>query len=218
MTDPMAARGSDAKGFKGLKTLVTAVDIQRLAALSVDRSAASSNGHSSQSPNTNTAFQPPPKKAPPPQALQWALIVGGLLVLLAFCTHKGTSSNTPNSPADQTPAPSVAAPNDPSSSSAPSDPASSNYSSESKPDIGRGNILSEGEIRYCISEGIRLEAARAAIDKTNNHQIERFNTLIDDFNGRCSNYKYRQSDYDRAQQASSSEREMLVTQGEAEIQ
>ena len=60
---------------------------------------------------------------------------------------------------------------------------------ETRPPVGQGLTFTRAQIRYCVFQGQRLEAIRTLT--TTNYQIDRFNTLIDDFNSRCSNYRYR---------------------------
>lgn len=73
--------------------------------------------------------------------------------------------------------------------STPSLPIKNTNDLETRPPVGRGLLLNRSQVRYCIFQGQRLEKIRALTDK--NHQVKRFNGLIDDFNTRCSNYRYR---------------------------
>ena len=69
---------------------------------------------------------------------------------------------------------------------------------ETKPAAGGGQVLSRNEIRYCLSEKVRMEAMSDYVDATRRLHIERFNALVGDYNARCSNYRYRQSDMNSA--------------------
>lgn len=60
---------------------------------------------------------------------------------------------------------------------------------EIRPPVGQGLTLNRSQIRYCVFQGQRLETIRTLT--TTNNQIDRFNGLIDDFNSRCSSYRYR---------------------------
>lgn len=60
---------------------------------------------------------------------------------------------------------------------------------ELMPQIGQGLALNRSQVRYCVFQGRRLEAIRLLTDT--NNKIAQFNHLIDDFNSRCSNYRYR---------------------------
>ncbi|WMW64529.1 peptidoglycan-binding protein [Nitratidesulfovibrio liaohensis] len=65
-----------------------------------------------------------------------------------------------------------------------------------KPSVGTNNVLSVPEIRWCIRESIRLEAMRDVINA--NTGIDDFNRLVDDYNSRCGNYRYRQNSHSQA--------------------
>ncbi len=60
---------------------------------------------------------------------------------------------------------------------------------ESIPPIGQGLTLNRSQVRYCVFQGKRLDSMRSLANT--NRQINRFNGLIDDFNSRCANYRYR---------------------------
>lgn len=59
---------------------------------------------------------------------------------------------------------------------------------EVTPPVGQGRTLSTAQVRYCVFQGERLDAMRSIV--TTNYQISRFNSLIDDYNSRCSNFRY----------------------------
>lgn len=63
---------------------------------------------------------------------------------------------------------------------------------ETKPTSGPGATLGRSEVRYCIFQGKRLDLLRTMA--FTNSAIDKFNELAGDFNLRCSNYRYRQTD------------------------
>ncbi|EOE6875557.1 hypothetical protein [Citrobacter sedlakii] len=69
---------------------------------------------------------------------------------------------------------------------------------EQTPPIGTNLVLSRAQIKYCLAESIRLEAARGVLNSQNNSDTKLFNKYVDDYNRRCSSYRYRQNDYDIA--------------------
>lgn len=69
---------------------------------------------------------------------------------------------------------------------------------EQTPPVGTNLILSRAQIHYCLAESIRLEAARGVLNPQNNSDTKLFNEYVDDYNRRCSSYRYHQSDYDNA--------------------
>lgn len=64
-----------------------------------------------------------------------------------------------------------------------------NAAVETRPPVGQGLTLNRSQIRYCVFQGQRLETIRTLT--ATNYQVDRFNGLIDDFNSRCSSYRYR---------------------------
>lgn len=65
---------------------------------------------------------------------------------------------------------------------------SATTTAETRPPVGQGLALNREQVRYCVFQGERLEAMRSMT--TTNYQISQFNALIDDYNSRCSNYRY----------------------------
>jgi len=63
---------------------------------------------------------------------------------------------------------------------------------ESVPAVGKDNILSASEIRYCSAQNIRLDGAQTVIDHESQYAIDSFNSMIADYNSRCSSYRYQQ--------------------------
>jgi hypothetical protein len=60
-----------------------------------------------------------------------------------------------------------------------------------KPPIGDGNVLDREQLRYCVSEKIRLNAIETIVSASRNSEIEKFNGLVADYNGRCGHFRYR---------------------------
>jgi hypothetical protein len=56
-----------------------------------------------------------------------------------------------------------------------------------------------GQIRYCLSEKIRLDAEESRVTGTSRYAIAQFNGAVDDYNSRCAQFRYRQDDLDAAQ-------------------
>jgi uncharacterized membrane protein (UPF0127 family) len=74
----------------------------------------------------------------------------------------------------------------------PSAPTSPTSFSEDRPAVGTDLSFTQANIRYCAFQDVRMEAARSLVSS----EIDRaaFNALINDWNSRCSNYRYRPSD------------------------
>lgn len=72
----------------------------------------------------------------------------------------------------------------------PANPEPSNLS-EARPSIGTDQVLSPSEIRYCLAEDIRLGAARGVVNGFVDAEVDRFNSMVADYNSRCSRFRYR---------------------------
>jgi hypothetical protein len=79
------------------------------------------------------------------------------------------------------------------------------------PPLGADRVLGAAQIRYCLSEDIRLEAARDVVSV--NADVDRFNAMIEDFNTRCSNYRYRREVFESVQRQVQANRTALQAEG-----
>jgi TonB family protein len=61
---------------------------------------------------------------------------------------------------------------------------------EEPPPAGRGQLLTEAQLRYCLAESVRIDAVRSVLDKREPGGVEAFNQRVADFNGRCGGYRY----------------------------
>tara|TARA_R110002124_G_scaffold282436_1_gene457557 strand:+ start:4143 stop:6008 length:1866 start_codon:yes stop_codon:yes gene_type:complete len=102
-------------------------------------------------------------------------VIGFIVIADEMDRPSSRSTYQPSAPRVATPAPTPA-------------PATS-ATVETRPPVGQGLTLNRSQIRYCVFQGQRLETIRTLT--TTNYQIDRFNGLIDDFNLRCSSYRYR---------------------------
>jgi hypothetical protein len=85
---------------------------------------------------------------------------------------------------------------------------------EVPPSLYSAGALSLAELRYCLRQSERLDAARGLVESYS--QETRFNSAISDFNSRCSSFQYRESDMAVAQSEISALRAKLADEG-AEI-
>jgi len=79
-----------------------------------------------------------------------------------------------------------------------------------KPSAGTDNVLSVPEIRWCIREDIRIGAMRDVVDT--NEGIDKFNQIVNDYNSRCGNYRYRQGTQAQAERDVEPYRNQIVTE------
>ena len=167
-----------------------------------------------------------PKNSPPPVETvstgnnegtsggKWILGVIGFFFVIFLINNAGQSTKKPSytqpsssqsySSPQSNPAPVVQAPSTVQS-------AGLQYT---KPSIGSNNVLSVPEIRWCIREGIRIEAMRDIID--NNAGIDEFNGIVSDYNSRCGSYRYRQGSQSRAEHDVKAYRSQIVSEAVSE--
>lgn len=70
--------------------------------------------------------------------------------------------------------------------------------SEEQPQVGTDLVLGVSEIRYCLAEGIRMEGAKAIADAYNGAEVDKFNSIVHDYNSRCGSFRYRAGDLEQA--------------------
>jgi hypothetical protein len=199
----------EVKGFAGLSSMVSDVDSSLVddVRTSPSKSSPPPSAVPTQPPEApQTRTQAPSQPQPEPQTRstyqapaqptgggsggKWLIgiaVVIGLIWLASLSDKKSsetptyqTSSSSPaaatNSPAWQPPSDAVQAPSRPT---------------EETPPVGSGNVLTTPQIRYCTAQSIRLDAAKDALNQYDDSHIDRFNSLVADYNSRCSNFRYR---------------------------
>lgn len=135
-----------------------------------------------------------------------ALIVGGA----AYWISQNTSKPSINS---SSPMPSPSA--QPSAMAAPPPPKRVSETEEALPPIGQDNLLTSAQIRYCVAQSFRLDGAERALDARSQAAVIRYNVLIDDFNSRCSKYRYRKGTLEPIQAEVGRRRTALEQEGAA---
>ena len=121
--------------------------------------------------------------------ITWALYAA-VVVFLGWILIEAATDEPSNRSTYKPSAPRVATPTQ-APSTAPT------VAMETRPPLGQGLTLDRSQIRYCVFQGQRLETIRTLT--STNYQIDRFNGLIDDFNARCSNYRYKSGDLSSVQ-------------------
>lgn len=118
--------------------------------------------------------------------------------------------------ANQTPSPSTAAYRQPAQPTAPSYTAPLSEPRqllEDRPPVGQSLVLTTSQITYCLAEDIRLEGSRSVIDNYSDAQVNRFNVLVDDYNSRCGNFRYRSGALESARRTVEAFRTQLLADG-----
>ena len=63
--------------------------------------------------------------------------------------------------------------------------------------MGTGRSLSLAELRWCRYQSQRIEGARSAVQGKSDAAVSRFNSLVEDYNGRCGEFRYLKRDLDK---------------------
>ncbi len=205
-------RDKDKMGFSGLSSLVSDVD-EAVAdqAGPIDQAGKAADRKGKRNP-TRRATAPTPDRASQPKSDQkvvssgasrtstrnssgakwfWALVVGIVVLIGLLNVEQDDEGKSAAVPSYSQPA------------SSPKDAASATSRAQlsdldfSRPPLGDSNVLSVGQIRWCLREDIRIEVLRPL--PMSNSQIDQFNAVVTDYNGRCGSYRYRQGTLTRAQ-------------------
>ena len=136
----------------------------------------------------NSNYSAPGKSGP--SGLVW--VIAGVVVLVILIANSGSGNKT-STPSPRSPEPTY-------SSQAPvTPPVSAPVSDTQKPAIGRNQVLGVAQIRYCKTEKIRIEAFESVINNAYDHEVDRFNGIVNDYNSRCGEFRYRRGDVERVE-------------------
>ena len=219
----MASGGSDkGKGFDGFNSLVS-----DLSDLSVPKSTPKPvlgaitpepSAHGSPAPAESGADpRPEPQKIEPPRPAgnsggKWAL--GVLAVVVVVWVASSLTPSTVSPPSQPISLPPLVVPTEPTVHVPPASDAPM-VLREEIPQVGTDNVLTANQIRYCLSQEIRLSAANAVVDARSQSDINRFNLLIADYNSRCSQYRYPVDTFERVRAEVEGRRMALEAEGTA---
>ncbi len=205
MTGENDHRKKEAKGFAGLSDLVPEVDATP-PPVARSEPGVSTGGTP---PPTTTASSPPPAKppnqnrprpvAPPPSsdssAGKWVL---GIALVFGVLWLIGQAEKKPSSRSAGTPGAATQAPTRPE---------------ESKPPIGQDLVFSTAQIRYCLAEDIRMDAAKLVLNNYSDSDVDQFNAMVSDYNSRCGSFRYRSGALESARRDIEPYRSQLQTEG-----
>ena len=82
-----------------------------------------------------------------------------------------------------------------------------------RPSVARDDVLSTAEIRWCLRQDIRVETWRELARSAND--VDEFNRRVNDFNARCTSYRYRDYDMRQAREDVTRERLAIVARARA---
>ena len=95
------------------------------------------------------------------------------------------------------------------------DPSQHSYSprEETKQPVGGGSAFDRSQIRYCLSEKIRMDAWEGQVNQYSNTSVDAFNAAVNDYNARCSHIRYRREDLESVRSEVDANRVALTRQG-----
>lgn len=185
MSDP--ENKEQGKGFKGLQSLGSKAP--QSAALPERKEKQPVLPPAWQESNSQKAAQPPPPTRSQTAASPlrgWVIGFGILGAVILFFVWVGTQSSsnniyTPSTGANYSPMvseqPATERPPGPTIT---------------MPPVGDGLVLTSDQIRYCVYEDRRIQAAGKVVNNYNQASVDIFNAMVEDYNSRCSHFRYRE--------------------------
>ncbi|MGY6630394.1 MAG: peptidoglycan-binding domain-containing protein [Wenzhouxiangella sp.] len=135
----------------------------------------------------------------------------GIVAVIGVLWLIGEADKIPSSPAPSYSPP--ARSTTPSYSAAPAQPQFPTRLDETKPPVGQDLVFSTSQIRYCLAEDIRMEAARAVLNNYSDSDVDRFNAMVADYNSRCGSFRYRSGVLESARRDVEPYRSQLQAEG-----
>jgi hypothetical protein len=193
------------KGFAGLSALVSDVDsdIAKDSETVHERpppsqathpqpNSDSVRGSAGQEPRSEPNQQSPALQSTGSSVWKWILGIGAAVGLVWLVSSGSGNKNNPVPVQGSSPSGVPAqAPSQNVDRSKSMPPQPITRSAEEKPPTGTSNVLNPAQIRYCLSEDIRLRAAETIVNTYIEAEVIRFNAMVADYNSRCSQFKYR---------------------------
>lgn len=216
MTGQKDQKKGEGKGFAGLESLVSDVDTTQIVSsapkaqsASPARSAVPPPSQSTQpkQPSQRNTYQQPTRPSSGSSGnkwIWWIVAIVGLLWIIDQPNKKTPSPTSVSSPSVRSATPSYSQPVQPSVPSAPQ---------ESKPPVGQDLVLSAAQIRYCLAEDIRMDAAKLVLNNYSESDVDRFNEMVKDYNSRCGSFRYHRGALESARRDVEPHRSKLQAEG-----
>lgn len=212
------SNGKRGRGFAGLDSMVSDIseDVEK---------AAKAPPPKQPPPEPPPADHPPqPARPEPPAApaksspsgsgnsgLGW--VIFGVIVLAIWIANSGSGNKSQPAP-PYTPPPSYSSPAPAAPPPAPAPVAPT--SDDQKPPEGRNNVLNIPQIRWCKREKIRIEAIANVINSAYDHEVDRFNARVSDYNSRCGEFRYRRGNVEQVDLELASEHAAIASKAKSE--
>lgn len=213
------------KGFAGLSSMVSNVD----AAIKTAGTRKSEPSPTAASTGRNVPEPQPAEEAKPtpgpyqqpsrpssrdPSVGKWLLFISCAFIGLLLLAESGKKSTAPApTPYSSPPTTVNPPPSTNRSEEVPAKPSSASRLAEEKPPVGTNLKFEIAQIRYCLAEDIRIEGARGALNNEIESDVDRFNAMVNDYNSRCSKFRYRRGVLESARSEVERYRAVLESEG-----
>jgi peptidoglycan hydrolase-like protein with peptidoglycan-binding domain len=216
----------DGKGFAGLSSMVSDVDATVASTPKQQQREASSSPTQQSSPAaraerqeqprpTQQTYQAPAQPSGSSSAGKWLF---GIAAVIGVFWLANQSDNNSSSRPTYSPEPfSTTVASTPAWQPPAAQPRAPSRPAEEKPTVGRNNVLSTSQIRYCLAEKIRVDAAESVINNYVDSDVDRFNGYVNDYNGRCGEFRYRQGALESARRDVEPYRSQLQAEGRSRL-
>lgn len=228
-TDNEQKEDKSGKGFAGLSSMVSDVDS---AVTQVETTRPESSQATASGASAKPASQAQPARGPDPgpqpyqqtsnvplggsSSGKWLLGIGAVIGFIWLLSQSGNKSSTPApaySPSSSQPSVSTAPAQTSQPPQAPPRPQAPSRPSEEQPPVATNQVLGPSQIRYCLAEDIRLDAAKGALNNYVESDVIRFNAMVADYNSRCGQFRYRRGSLESAKSEIESIRALLQSEG-----
>ena len=217
----MSSDDNDKKGFGGFGNLLSDVSEEVKTAAPKPASESADKGTQTTHSTSHQTSTPPPLPLDTPGGKSgfgsgwvWAGLVFFIFIVIANSGENEEAAAPIEAPAYESsyeaPVDSAPAVEVPVAESEWESAAVAIKNSEEIAPIGSDLVLTANQIRYCLAEDVRLSTIEKAIDSYSQYEVNRFNGAIEDFNRRCSSYKYRRGTLESVQDEVNSRHASLV--------
>jgi hypothetical protein len=194
---------NQAKGFSGLDSMVSDVSKDVEHAERVGRSSQSRSEEAAPQVSNQAATEPVTAESVKNRTeassgasgIKWVFGAAALIFVIWLVGKSSKQETTPtySPPSVAAPAPSPAVVSPPVPAPVPAQPAAPRPSglTGEKPPVGEAHVLDREQIRYCLSEKVRLDAIEPLVNTSRNFEVDKFNGSVADYNSRCGHFKYR---------------------------
>ncbi|MCX7164791.1 MAG: hypothetical protein NTV11_00770 [Rhodocyclales bacterium] len=193
------------KGFAGLNQLVSDVEPVTPAPEHEVKTDNTRQAEPAKAEPTQQIFYGTQQSGPSSNGKYWAIGIG-VLVLLIVIGNSDSNKSTPNrsvaTAPSYSPPPAYEAPayvpQAPAPAYAPPEAiAPLAVDDEEIPPVGSGLAFNDAQMRYCLSEKIRVATWQGYINNYSETSVGAFNEAVDDYNARCSHFRYRSGALER---------------------